>query len=264
MILLFGQSGKVKRATSLFAIVCLCVLTGCSHQGDDSQIVFPMPSQITGQASLDRQTASITLPLDKYGMNEEEFQTTLAAQQIVFAQCVTGSQAISDVTVKTATQTLQYRHQSPQWLYGFWDTDFIAAHGWQPIPGDDVPLGQGLDVDGNKGKACVNEQDFLDLFPVKPGYVGSSAAFNNLTGYALDASSRAEDDSRFIELMGTRSACVTAAGYTIDDEGSFDTIDLDSSWSDEQTLKAVLAAAQCDDDANITQQAGDINATYQQ
>jgi len=243
---------------------CLVIFGGCSGQASGSRTVFPDPIEISTRAVLDTQSASIVLPLDQYGMNEDEFQTVLAAQQIVFSQCVTGSATIPEATRNVARDTLQYRSPSQRWLYGFWDASYIATHEWQTPPGDGVPLGEGLEVEPSKAKTCVAAQEYLDLFPVKVGYVGSSAGFDNLTMYSGQAFQRTVADSRFVTLMETRSKCIATAGYAITDDGSFNTIELDASWNDEQTLKAVLVAAQCDDDENITQKAGDINATYQQ
>jgi len=241
-----------------------CLVAGCVGQPSGPRTNFAAPSEITGHAVLDRQSATITLPLDQYGMNQEEFQTVLAAQQIVFAQCVTASSAISPVTVNAARDTLQYRETSSEWLYGFWDADYIAADGWQGTP-HGIGLGEGLDAEASTLKACVNSQEYLDLLPVQVGYYGGpDGVVDNLTRYESWAYDRAVADPRFIDLMETRAACITAAGYTIDNSGSYAAISLDPSWTAEERLKAVVTAAQCDDDGNITQQMADIHATYQQ
>jgi len=112
---------------------------------------------ISDRAELDRNLASITLPVERYGMTDQEIRTMLAAQHIAFAQCVTGSQTVTEVTLSAASRALKGGRPMAEWRYGFWDADFMAQYGWIPIT-DQLDLTQRAgDIEAAYGQAIIVE-----------------------------------------------------------------------------------------------------------
>ncbi len=250
-----------KRIGALLLAVGL--LSGCTS-GDQEAAPTGGPAVGAVQAVIDADTASVILPLDRYAMTAQERRTALAAQQIVVARCVTGSSTPGSVTIDAAKETLEGRHFSPQWLYGYWDAAFISSQGWQITGFEEVPLGQGLDITKDQGRACVQEKAYLDLMPVGVDLISYDTASDDLRLAYLDAMDKTVSDQRFIDLVSTRSACVEQQGFTVESAGNFDGVALLDTYTEEQKLQAILAEAQCSDQENLVQQAGGITAAYQQ
>ena len=248
----------------LLGSCCLMVFAGC---GPSDQRESPAPTanaDSSAKAVLDFDRSMITLPLDAYDMTEQEAQIAAAARQIVFAQCITGSQDVSDVTRNAARETLAFRDQNSELFYGFWDAPYVAVHG-MGISSTGIPLGEGLDVDVYKAKECVQEQPYLDLMPIfQEGVMGNGNPSDKMVSAYIDSFDETTADPRFIALIDARSSCIKEQGFSIEDKGSYDGVALLDTYSEEEKLKAMLAEAQCSDDENLVQQAGDITAEYQQ
>ncbi|MCL2315664.1 MAG: hypothetical protein FWC46_01065 [Actinomycetia bacterium] len=235
-------------------------LTGCT----DTTLVPP----VTAQATLDRVNASIGLPLDAYMMDGSQENTVQAAQQIIFARCVLGSDSVPEITISSAADTLRLAPSPARWLYGYWDADFIGANGlgspWSPYS-----VGQGLTVSPEQGKACAYSDEYMSLDIIDDSTFTTSmdarrdnvALLMTIGGAAYDETLA---DPRFKALAQTRSDCVRSKGYALNPDSSYQGVGFQDGWSMEQQLAAALAEARCGDDMSFTQQAADINATYQQ
>ena len=256
-------------AISLISLGLLLVCLGCSGEKEPSTEMDPDKGEVSvipvmsGMAVLDWSVAQINLPLSEYSMSSTEVRIVEAAQQIVFAQCVTGNMVIAPITIDAARSTLALEASMPMWLYGFWNADFIAQHGWSHSA-NQVEMGQGLSVDSDTGVRCASNQDYIDLAPITVSYVSNDSVANQLVAYSMEAYNRAVADSRFVTLDEQRSKCVTALGYEVRESVDYNSVYLEPTWSLEKQVKAALAEAQCSDDMSFTQQAGDIEAAYEQ
>ncbi|MDR1266218.1 MAG: hypothetical protein LBK42_11840 [Propionibacteriaceae bacterium] len=196
-------------------------------------------------------------------MTADEVATVQAAQQIVFARCITGSDALEDVTRDAARQELDHRAEANHWLLGYWDADYMAQHGAAPAISQ-VTLGGNLEVDKVKGRECVYSDNFEALHVIDRSTVSNDGAAQKLVQYSSEAWDKTVADPRFQELQAERDACLTDAGYTLDQNSKLSGVELRDDWSAEERLKAQLAEAQCADSLDFTQRAANIEATYEQ
>jgi hypothetical protein len=243
----------------LVVAMAALALSGCDDASGPSST---LPS-ITATATLDRANAAIILPLDAYGMSPDEEATVRAAQQIVFARCVTDSDALGETTRDVAQKELNYRPEANHWLLGYWDADYMAQHGAIPV-NNDVPLGGDLEIDPVKMMECTSTDDFNALQTIDRSAATDDAVPQKLMRYSLEASDKTIADPRFQELRAERDTCLTGAGYTIDQDSELTGVELRDDWSSEEMLKAQLAEAQCADSLDFIQQAANIRATYEQ
>jgi len=247
-------------------------LGGCEPQGSDQTPVSPLatdqiPARLpttNASAVLDWQAASITLPLDRYGMSSAEYQTAMAGASIVYARCVTGSQQVSAEVVAEARRAFEPIVPDPNvihWLFGVWDAEYVAAHGWYPFP-QDPPHPLPVEADPDTSRRCAAIPDYVSLLPIT-AYGSPDEAFAALLDYSGQAYMRTIQDPRFASLVDQLSACLARAGYTalktVDGPGP----ELEEGWTEEQKLEAMLASATCQDNLAMTQQAADIDAAYQ-
>jgi len=70
-------------------------------------------------------------------------------------------------------------------------------------------------------------------------------------------------DSRYDTLLDSLAQCLKDAGYSAMDKTEGGGVYLDPTWNSEQQLAAMLAAAQCNDDLSITEQAANLDAAFQ-
>ena len=236
------------------ALMC-ATLTACGSKAEE-------PS-ISAHAVLDPALGSITLPLAEYGMSLREEYMVTAAQAVLLWRCVEGTDALSAPAVANAKAILSSSLIRPQWLYGYWDAPLLASHGVDPKI-DWIPPGP-MGVDPDLALACRATDEFKGIGFVTTSWADTdpASAANQLIRYSMEAYLSTLSDSRVLALSDTRKACVEAQGYLIegDDLGE---VYIDPSWSEEQTMSAFLVAAVCSDELDFTQQAGDINATYEQ
>lgn len=212
--------------------------------------------ELSTQATLDWDAATITLPLDRYGMSLHEQQVVDAAGSIEFARC-----AKADVA-SAATEAGRYLATVPMsnhWLFGWWDANYIAKNGFHGVT--DIPL-TWAEASDAVTKACRDQINADGLTPVFVGYAGNTESDIISTG-SWDADDQTTADARFKSLQKKWRDCVAAAGYKIDTGYSTTAAWIDPHWTHEQTLKAALADATCADHLSYTQQVGDIDATYQ-
>ena len=247
------------RGRFLVAALLLLGLAGCESG---------TPAEITARATVDTANASIGLPLDGYGMSGDQENILNAAQQVVFARCVLASNEVPAVTLQTAGVVLNDHWVTDRWVFGYWDAAFIAANGaatGAPVYG----VGQGLNVTSDQGVACVNTDEYKALNVIDGNTITSSwdedgASAGLLMSLEQTAYAQTLSDSRFKTLAKARATCLTAQGFAIDPTSDYQGVQQLDDWTPEQTTRAILAEAQCSDEADFTQQAADINATYQQ
>ena len=251
---------RTARECSLVALLaCTLWLAGCANR--------PEPT-LASRALLDWGDATIGLPLDAYGMSPQQENTVRAAQQIVFARCVLGTVDVPAITLEAATETLDMPPAPNRWVYGFWNAGYITAHGIG-TPWAVYSIGNGLEVSQEQGKACVYSDDYMNLNTINGSAITSSLSGNDkdtglIMAIGMTANGQTLADSRFKDLAMARSSCAARQGYAIDPDSSYRGVAFQDGWSTEQRLRAALAEAQCGDEINFMQQAGDITATYQQ
>jgi hypothetical protein len=119
-------------------------------------------------------------------------------------------------------------------------------------------------VDPDVGRRCVMEEAYRSVQPVSAYFADQdNAGFMTLAAYNMDAHDRTKADPRFAALRETVGQCLEGKGFQADD-GPLGGVAFQESWTDEDTLKAVLAEATCSDDLGFTQQAADLTAAYEQ
>ena len=183
----------------------------------------------------------------------------MAAQQILFARCVTGEEEVP-TGVNAARMTLDLPYDTGMWRYGFWDASYMEVNGWEPgLYG--VALGEGLTVDDETAWECVNQPEIRSLDPITPHYLSNDERLRPLIDLQMDSSHR--QDPRFTTLIEARIRCIHNKGYETDNDELGSVIIPYDGTTDEQ-LQAALAEAQCSDDLDLTQQAGDLEATLQE
>jgi hypothetical protein len=239
----------------------ICVLVSLASSGCRSVAGDTTPA--TTQAVLDTDNATIKLPIQGYGMSPRETQIAFAASSIVFARCATGKHDVSPTVVQTASEALKAQPPPAEarWLFGFWSADYIATHGWL-MTGPGYPTL--MEVDITTARRCIQDDAFLAVAPISTSILSYETEFAALTRYSMEAHEKTRQDPRFIRLKSDLEACLRGKGYTADKDSALGNVKLEESWSSEEQLKAVLANARCSDGLRLTQQAGDIDAAYQQ
>lgn len=248
------------RCVAVLCLLGLSAAAGCSP-GRGGAADPEATVAITAHAVLDEATATISLPLDSYGMSPREAQFARAAASIVLARCATGQQDVSASGLQSVRQYLASPAvPMPEWLFGFWDAEYIAAKGRQPHATVPPALAK---PDPATGRRCVQEPDYVAVTPITTFNL-SNDKYAALVEYSNQAWDRTAQDPRFVRLRSDFSKCIQGHGFTMNSEKGVAAINFGQSWSAEQQLKAALAVATCNDGLRLTQQAGDIEASYQQ
>ncbi|MDR1393029.1 MAG: hypothetical protein LBJ62_03550 [Bifidobacteriaceae bacterium] len=221
------------------------------------------PPEVTAAALVDRETVTITLPLQRYAMTWEEEKVVLAAQQIVFAQCVTGLADPPPSALDAAIRTLALEASPNPWLYGFWSAEFVAENGYVPLFSE-VTLGDGLDVTSEQGSACVASPEYMALDLIDPTYLTQSREGDLLGQLVGETMAQTVTDDRFVTLAKARRDCITESGYQADPDSELMSVVIKDEWNYEQKLQAAIVEAQCSDGLDLVQQAANLNATYEQ
>jgi hypothetical protein len=176
---------------------------------------------------------------------------------------VSQAQGVLVDSTDAARRTLANTQPAPMWRYGFWDAAYIAQNG-SSASKDDIPMGDGLAVEAQAGKTCGSSDQYTALSPIAASYLSNDEQLSQLATAALNAFQQTVADPRFLSLLAQRSSCTTNKGFLVKKQGQFDSVVIDKTQTSEQQLAAALTEAQCSDDMNFTQQAGDVEATYQQ
>jgi hypothetical protein len=245
----------------LAAIVTLLV-SGCSTD-PSSDYVQDGSILVESNASIDLLSATIILPLDRYGMDDHEVRLVSAAQDLALMACVNEEGGMSGAGVSGAQEILAEPESFANWLYGYWDATFISANGWETSSG--VQRSSDMnETDLVKAKECVKVQSYIDLSPIYPGVASYDSVADQFQSAWSEAYSATISDPEFLALVDERSACLQSEGYQVSNTGSFDGVTILKDATDEEILQAAIAEATCSDKLNFTEQAADINAGYQQ
>lgn len=252
------RHGRLLRPVIL-GVAATCVLaSGCSGSGETEASTSLPP--ISAQAELNWDNTSISLPLDKYAMSDQDERTVRAARQIVFGRCTSGATTAPAPSVELARKELTKPSESMRWTLGHWNAAYVSK---QPAPPEEIPLGGESAPPAEKIEECVQEESYLQVQPITLTGDTDSEQATLLSELQAESSRQAQSDPRFQELVAKRSACIKEKGYeTVSDE--LGSVDLPAESSDEEQLNAYVAEASCSDQVNFTQQGGDILATYQQ
>ncbi|MDR1214547.1 MAG: hypothetical protein LBK54_10780 [Propionibacteriaceae bacterium] len=213
---------------------------------------------------LDWDNATITLPLDEYGMDLAEQRLVRAALSIEFARCVIGSESVSDQVLSEARRALIPVVPDPEathWLFGIWDATFVAKNGWKPFP-DDAPAPVYVDADPITAERCVQAESYISMGLITITNPGEDRV-ELIAILNADSYMRTFNSSEYARLLGELRSCGESQGYQTLPNSSGGGFVTDQSWSDEQVLKVKLAEATCNDQISLTQTAGNIMATYQ-
>lgn len=245
------------RWTTLWASVLL-MLTACQPGKPE-----PDPSPVeTRAAVLDWESSDITLPIDAYGMSRAEIHRVEAAASIEMARCVTGQDRVSDDVVaeaRRAIEPLRPDHWATHWLFGFWNADYIAAHGWRPFPEGPEPPSW-IDADESTLSSCLEREPLATLQPVHSSMTDpASTLLMEINGESLE---RAEGTEEFTALISQRASCVTEKGHRTDSDSSLRNVEFPAE-DEESMLRAALVEAQCSDFLGVTQRLGDLVANFQ-
>jgi hypothetical protein len=230
-----------------------------------------VPSQTAGavpvaSALLDWDTATVTLPLDAYGMSAKQAQMVNAAAAVTGYLCDVGDATLEPALIEQAAAYLASTPPSVHWLWGRWDAAYVSTYG--PMGQTNPPLsftGGALAQDDpcreDITRANLDIVTTAGLYP--PMGVSFSSAAISLSSATLDTYDAAFGDSAYRSLMAQWDSCITKAGYSVYAPGDGGAIQWADDWTDEQLLAANVTEAQCADSMNYTQKVGDIFAKYQ-
>ncbi|MDR2380454.1 MAG: hypothetical protein LBE08_04655, partial [Bifidobacteriaceae bacterium] len=123
-------SGRHRLIGILAAGATALVAFGCDQSADSDDLGLPTSSAVA-RLNLDR--ATIELPLDAYGMSEEEQHIVAAAIQFPFFECMTDLEDVPDTILQAARDELEWTPAALDWRYGYWNTSAVAELGWVPV-----------------------------------------------------------------------------------------------------------------------------------
>ena len=237
------------------------LLSACAPKVDATTSASIQPTVVVeaGVAILDWDTATILLPLDKYGLTLHEAQIVDAAGSIEYAKCLNQTDSVKSSVIQEAKRYLSTTPMASHWLYGWWDVAYISKNGYRGVM--DTPLAY----------SAESPERRIDCF-ARVHNSGLTSAFNGndtngdigqLSKATFEAYDRMTVYAPFLALQSAWRNCVSSQGYQIDYGYDTAAAFTDPSWSDEQYLRAALADAHCADHMGYTQQVGDINAAYQ-
>lgn len=245
------------RWTTLWAAVLL-LLTSC-QPGEPEPAP---PPAVPPAAVLDWESSDITLPIDAYGMNRAEIHRVEAAASIEYARCVTGEDRASDAVIaeaRRAIKPLRPDHLAKHWLFGFWNANYIATHGWRPFPEGPEPPNW-IEADQATLTSCLEGEPLATLQPMHSSMTEpASALLMEINGESL---TRAEGTEEFTALISQRASCIAEKGHLTDPDSILRNVEFPDE-DEESMLRAALAEAQCSDSLGVTQRLGDLAAGFQ-
>ncbi|MFV0407648.1 MAG: hypothetical protein ACK5LN_12655 [Propioniciclava sp.] len=256
----------MRRTITLFTAAFMsAVVVGCGVPADETSeaISASVPADTRG-GLLDWTAATVTLPLDAFGMSSSELRTLRAAISIAFARCVTGEHEVSNAVVSEAARSLEPLvpdADAHHWLYGIWNAPFVAEHGWFPFPGED-PEPMLVETDQATADRCFNSDVVRALNPISPAYADEGPS-STLVQAGIDSRARTLATTEYQAIMDELEGCLIDAGYAVSRDEELAQIDVPESATEEQRLTSMVAAATCNDDNRITQRAADIEAGFQ-
>lgn len=258
-------SGRCRVALGVVAVAGVLSMAGCGLGHGPAETSKPtMTVTAPAGALLDWDAATITLPLDAFGMSPAELRIVRAAWSVEFARCVTDSNDVSQSVVGEAARVLGPFTPDPDathWLYGFWNAKFIAAHGWRPFPEEETDP-QLVQADRRTMDRCWNADEVLALQGISTS-IGDDGPSRVLALAAADSHTRTVATDEYRELMDSLEACIVKAGYRVERNSELVLIDFASDASEEELLVGMVASAQCNDQLSVTQQAADLEAALQ-
>ena len=257
---------------AVLAAAALVLFSACSP------VVSQNEPEVSVRAGLNWSDASIQLPLDAFSMTADERSLIYAARNIWFVRCITGDNTVPQVELTRSRDMLTTPHRVdvPNWLFGWWNASYVSTHGWlaaSPSVDRYMPGASISRLNEVAGIQCSKANDMRLLRPVGIGFVmveggDSDDAFSALFEHRMDAYRYVTHDSRYAAASAVMENCLKSSGYSLH-QGHHDdypgiTVRTRDDWSGEQVQAAYLAAAQCNDQNNITQTLSDLQATYEQ
>jgi len=246
------------------AIFALLLMSGCTLGSDFTDLGNPgsvAPPQAEATARLDWGQGTIHLPLEAYGMSDRDRQIVYAAREIALVRCALG---VSVVPVEALPAVQAWLDRPPpqrtQTLYGYWNASYLASK--QEIAEKTLP--DGVKMDPIVSKKCANEDPaYLGLNVIAAGYQPESQ-WKLLPLDVNGAYEKTIASAAFAELRSAKEQCIRDAGYTLLEDNDLGVVAISDSATEEQRLAATLVEATCSDNMNFTQQAADLNASYEQ
>lgn len=247
------------------AIVSTVLLAGCSGPPDAPGAPTLSPAEaVRATAALDWNEASILLPLDAFGMSIADWRAVSAASSIEFARCVTDNTTVAPAVVAEASRALRPVTPDPRqnhWLYGIWNAAFVAQHGWRPFPEED-PEARLVVADPATTARCLKSPAVTSLGPIATT-VADDGPSSTLVKATADSRTRTLATPGYAALMDALQACLAADGRPTVRDAEGVRVDFPADASEEALLTGMVASASCNDNGRITQQAADIEASFQ-
>jgi len=193
-------------------------------------------------------------------MSLRDQQRVRAATSLVFARCVSGNGDIPAEAIHEARRYLESELEATHWLFGYWNAEYLARRG---LHANSVNALAFAEADFETGYRCANDQEYLALEPIAADVLSSTGLSDGIVLWSGYAWEKTIIDRRFVELVDQVRACLSSGGVSVDRESPIGGVLIGEDWGDEVILQTFIKEAQCRDDLNFTQQAADINATYQ-
>lgn len=249
------------------ACLILCqIMVGCSQ--DPSAVNSSNTDQDAatasiqgGDALLDWQAASITLPIDHYGMSLDEELLVDAAGSLEFARCIQQTDKYDAGAVAEAVRYIGSVPMYHHWRFGWWNANYVAQYG--PYGIEDLPLQYMLGGASEEDiRTCFDDfrsKGFLGLTSGGIDEIGLPLTLGDGQSMELTAV-----DPAFLALRDEWRQCINQAGYlTYGQESDWSAVVIDYDWSQELISLAALEEAKCSDSLGYTQQVANITASYQ-
>jgi hypothetical protein len=217
------------------------------------------------------------LPLDRFVADHVEVPVLLAAQVILFSQCVSPDGLPAPAAVAYALNMLRtpYFIWSPDRLFGYWDAPLVARNGGVREKDIDVFFAMGvkdLDADEAVKESCRSNASVVGLYPVEISYyyyddIAMRSTTEFITSLRIQSYSLMLESGGFASALAEFATCAANSGYMVlqDNAGAPRATELEyqPGWTEEQSLQAIVVEASCNDELSITQRLGDIQATFE-
>lgn len=205
-------------------------------------------------------TATIELPLDRYGMSPREEQLVVVAQSIVYARCVQPGDSIPTTALRESRRYLAMVPDANHWLFGYWNAPYLARNG---LSASAVHSLRAINADQATAARCGGEPDHRELEPIGPSYQPDDEQLQGVMLWSGEAFDATLADRRFVVMTRQMGKCLRKSGLAVDRESGLGGAELGSDWSADRRKRALMVEASCRDSHGIIQRTANIAAEIQ-
>lgn len=233
------------------ALLVVAALVSCSPGGDSSG---PLPRDESAEVQLDYENVKITLPTTEYRVSRELNQKLVVVTELMIKPC------LAEHGYDLPIPSLESNSEDRNW--GLWNVERAQQYGYQFVPMDVPPEPTG-DEYSKARQGCWDgaARERGDLFDDAPQDFNSMAS--DITGRASFA---AKETDEYLALREEVEACLNAEGFQIDSDSfgiALGEVEVASGGTPTQgEIDAAVAEASCNQEHNVTQRMGDLEASF--